>query len=139
MKNLLLILVMFVSSIAFAQEPPCNPEIQEDCSEVPDPIVFDFSCEPFDCDDLYWLDDTLITWVGNDGSEQYGDVTTKGTYYGYVFRSNGANLANNGDYTILNTSILRRVDDTTYYSSTGFILSVGGGNGGSIMCIKPNN
>ena len=134
MKNLLLILVMFISSIAFAQEGEECPT--EDCST---PVVFDFSCEPFECDDLYWLDDTSVTWVGNDGSEQYGDVTTKGTYYGYVFRPNGANLANDGDYTILNTSILRRIDNTTYYSSTGFILSVGGGNGGFIRCIKPNN
>ena len=36
MKNLLLILVMFISSITFAQE--CHP----DC---PEPVVFDFSCE----------------------------------------------------------------------------------------------
>ena len=36
MKNLLLILVMFISSITFAQE--CFPE-------CPEPAVFDFECE----------------------------------------------------------------------------------------------
>ena len=127
MKNLLLILVMFISSITFAQE--CFP----DC---PEPVVFDFACESFDCDDLYWEDDTRVTWVGTNGFEQYGDVTTLSAYYGYVFRSNGANLASRGDYTILNTSILRRADDTNYSNPTGFILSVGGN--GSITCIQPN-
>ena len=36
MKNLLLILAMFISSITFAQE--CFPE-------CPDPVVFEFDCE----------------------------------------------------------------------------------------------
>ena len=129
MKNILLILAMFVSSIAFAQE--CHP----DC---PEPVVFDFACEPFECDDLYWAHETDITWLGTGGTEQYGEIYSSNPYYGTIFRINGT-PASPGNYTILNTSILRRVDDTTYYSSTGFILSVGGGNGGSIMCIKPNN
>ena len=134
MKNLLLILVMFISSIAFAQEGEECPT--EDCST---PVVFDFTCEAFDCDDLYWAHETDITWIGADGTEQNGEIYSSNPYYGVIFRSNGANPASPGDYTVLNTSILRSVDDTTYYSPNGFILSVGGGNGGSVTCIKPNN
>ena len=49
MKNLLLILVMFISSITFAQE--CFPE-------CPEPIVFDFSC---DIDPLTLTDEEIET------------------------------------------------------------------------------
>ena len=130
MKNLLLILVMFISSIAFAQE--CFP----DC---PEPVVFDFACEVFDCDDLYWAHETDITWIGANGTEQNGKIYSSNPYYGTIFRSNGHNPASPGDYTVLNTSILRRADDTIYSSPAGFILSVGGGAGGSITCIQPIN
>ena len=47
MKNLLLILVMFISSITFAQE--CFP----DC---PEPVVFDFTCGPHVTDDVVGQD-----------------------------------------------------------------------------------
>ena len=120
-----------MSSIAFAQEGECQTD---DCSE---PIVFDFTCEAFDCDDLYWAHETNITWVGADGTEQNGDIYNSNPYYGAIFRGNSANPSLSGNYTVLNTSILRHADDTSYFNSTGFILSVGGG--GSITCIKPNN
>ena len=41
MKNLLLILVMFISSITFAQN--CGPATDTPCP--PDPVVFDFACD----------------------------------------------------------------------------------------------
>ena len=128
MKNLLLILVMFISSITFAQEQ-CPTE---DCST---PVVFDFSCPDLTCDDN-------VTFAIGDLIPVYSNINNNPTIYAIAkIRSNGSVLLN-GNYptpgrywTDLNENAL--LDGEYYFSATGFIIDIG--SLGVIECILLNN
>ena len=126
MKNLLLILVMFISSTTFAQE--CHP----DC---PEPVVFDFTCPNLTCDDNTSFD------VGNRitvYSNLNADPTVASVFY---VRSNGSVLLNGiyptpGRYwTDPNENAL--LNGEYYFSAEGFIIDIG--SLGVIECILINN
>ena len=135
MKNLLLIFAMFISSIAFAQDTPCNPEIQEDCSEVPDPVVFDFACPNLTCDDN-------LTFAIADLIPVYSNLNNDPTIYAIAkIRSNGSVLLN-GNYPTpgrywTNPNENALLDGVEYISAEGFIIDIG--SLGVIECILLNN
>ena len=134
MKNLLLIFAMFISSIAFAQDTPCNPEIQEDCSEVPDPVVFDFACPNLTCDDN-------VTFAVADLIPVYSNLNNNPTTYAIAkIRSNGSVLLN-GNYPTpgrywTNPNENALLDGVEYISATGFTIDIG--PLGVIECILLN-
>ena len=129
MKNLLLILVMFVSSIAFAQEGECPTE---DCST---PIVFDFACPNLTCDDN-------LTFAIADVITVYSNLNADPTISAVIkIRSNGGAILN-GNYPIpgrywTNPNENALLDGVEYISATGFIIDIGAL--GVIECILLNN
>ena len=130
MKNLLLILVMFVSSIAFAQEGEECPT--EDCST---PVVFDFACPNLTCDDN-------VTFAVADLIPVYSNLNNNPTIYAIAkIRSNGSVLLNGNYptpgryYTNPNENAL--LDGVEYISATGFKIDIGAL--GVIECILLNN
>ena len=126
MKNLLLILVMFVSSITFAQE--CFP----DC---PEPVVFDFTCPNLTCDDN-------VTFAVNDLITVYSNLNADPTISAIIrIRSNGSAILN-GNYPTpgrywTNPNENALLDGVEYISATGFIIDIGAL--GVIECILLNN
>ena len=126
MKNLILILVMFISSITFAQE--CFP----DC---PEPVVFDFACPNLTCDDN-------VTFAVADLIPVYSNKNNNPTIYAIAkIRSNGSVLLN-GNYPtpgryFTNPNENALLDGEIYISATGFIIDIGAL--GVIECILLNN
>ena len=125
MKNILLILAMFVSSIAFAQE--CHP----DC---PEPVVFDFACPDLTCGDLTFAVADVITVYTNLNADPTISAVIK-------IRSNGGAILN-GNYptpgrywTDPNENAL--LNGVEYISAEGFIIDIG--SLGVIECILINN
>ena len=133
MKNLLLIFAMFISSIAFAQEGEECPT--EDCSEAPDPIVFDFTCPDLTCDDN-------LTFAVADLIPVYSNINNNPTIYAIAkIRSDGSVLLN-GNYPIIgrywtNPNENALLDGEYYFSAKGFTIDIG--SLGVIECILINN
>ena len=128
MKKLTLILVMFISSIAFAQEQ-CPTE---DCST---PIVFDFSCPNLTCDDN-------VTFAVADLIPVYSNLNNNPTVYAIAkIRSNGSVLLN-GNYPTpgrywTNPHEDALLDGEYYFSAKGFVIDIG--SLGVIECVLINN
>ena len=128
MKQLILITIMLLTSIANAQEEECPTE---DCST---PIVFDFTCPDLTCDD------NLTFAVGN-RITVYSNINADPTVASViVVRSNDVLLNGNhptpGRYwTDPNENAL--LDGEYYFSAKGFTIDIVAL--GVIECILINN